>query len=109
LKKKAQISKWYMDQLSRLDIKFQEGHELGSQWVFPIIVPGRDDLMMRLADHSIESRIMFYPIDLQPPYWQVKYCPVSNYISTSGMYLPSGTKLSYAEVMKVCKVIKECV
>jgi perosamine synthetase len=109
LSKKAQISQWYRESLSGLGIGFQKYHELGSQWVFPILVENRDSLMLHLQKKGIETRVVFYPINLQPPYVTMKNndCPVSLRLSNNGMYLPSGTKLTYSEINKVCKAIKE--
>jgi len=110
ISKKSQISRWYRRGLRGLDIGFQEGHKLGSQWMFPILVHNRDDLMAFLLNEGIESRSMFYPIHLQPPYsglGKPSNCPVAEYLSSKGLYLPSGTSLSYWEVSKVCKTIKD--
>jgi perosamine synthetase len=108
LAKKEQISRWYRDLLSGAGVGFQKKHELGSQWVFPILVENRDFLMSCLRREGIESRIAFYPIHLQPPYENGCNCPASLRIYQHGLYLPSGTRLKYNEVKKVCNVIKRC-
>jgi perosamine synthetase len=111
LKKKAQIADWYYDELrSVVGIEYQRGHTLGSNWVFPILVENRDELMAYLKENGVETRISFYPIHAMPPYREyAKPCPVSNELSRKGMFLPSGVNLKKSQIKYICDVIKRCV
>jgi perosamine synthetase len=107
LKKKLQIGLWYAKSIGDLNWELQDMWQFGSKWVFPILVENRDYLMQKLKDESIETRVSFYPIHLQPPYKKTHECPVSEYLSEHILYLPSGTKLKKSEVERVCQAIKK--
>jgi perosamine synthetase len=117
LEKKRQIYKWYEDIFFwDKDITFQWYHtvnQLWNPWVTPILVEpefgiSRDELMAKLKESEIETRIMFYPIHLMPPYIQKHDCPIATELSQKGMYLPSGVNLKKSQVEYICDVIKRC-
>lgn len=71
----------------------------------------RDELMIKLHEKGIESRLFFTGMHRQPSLQkygcncQGEY-PVSNFLSQNGFYLPSGSRLSEKEIRYICDVIK---
>jgi intein/homing endonuclease len=111
--KKLQINHWYHNELSCMDGITQQYGIKNTCWVTAILVESgfgisRDELMARLKEAGIETRIMFYPIHLMPPYKQKHDCPVATELSQKGMYLPSGVNLKKSQVEYICNVIKRC-
>jgi len=83
-------------------------------WMYGILLKefscvSRDTLRYELARKGIETRTFFIPIHLQPVYrgWYKRKFPVSEYLCTNGLYLPSSTSLTEKEIRYVTKTIKE--
>lgn len=84
-------------------------------WMFSILINekqfgmSRDQIMAQLAKDGIETRTMFYPMHVQPPYLEKngKY-PVADDLSKRGMNLPSGNTLSPQMVAYVCDCLRSC-
>jgi len=84
-------------------------------WMYTILVEkdrfgiSRDQLMCELEKCGVDTRAVFYPIHLQPPYRKMfkgeKY-PVAEYISQRGVNLPSGNTLTREQVEYVANAIK---
>lgn len=115
-KKRAIHSLYTWDLASIEGVKIQTYGKIPcTHWVTAILVEpsfgiSRDKLMSRLKEAGIETRVMFYPIHLQPPYKQIgkDKCPVTTELSKKGMYLPSGVNLKKSQVEYICNKIKEC-
>ncbi|MBP7216490.1 MAG: DegT/DnrJ/EryC1/StrS family aminotransferase [Candidatus Omnitrophica bacterium] len=82
-------------------------------WMYTILIEAefgmtRDMLRKKLAEHGIETRVLFVPIHLQPIY--AKQCqgafPVAEDLCRKGMYLPSGNTLTSQKIKRVCDCIK---
>ncbi|NJN83339.1 MAG: hypothetical protein HC802_14350 [Caldilineaceae bacterium] len=85
-------------------------------WMYGILVDkaaygmGRDELRQVLADNGIETRTFFIPMHCQPVYWQAykgQRYPVAERLCRDGLYLPSASSLSLAEIEYVTDVIRE--
>lgn len=84
-------------------------------WMFAVLVTDefgidRDALMAALAERGIETRAFFVPLHRQPLYASVSRdaaCPVAERLSARGLYLPSGTGLTFAEIDLVVDAIGE--
>jgi perosamine synthetase len=82
-------------------------------WMFAILVTAefgidRDALIAALADRGIETRAFFVPLHRQPLYASVSgdaACPVAERLSAQGLYLPSGTGLTFADIDLVVEAI----
>lgn len=74
----------------------------------------RDSLMGKLAEHGIQTRKFFVPMHMQPAL-QKYGCdtngtyPVSDWLSTNGLYFPSGSGLIEDDIQLVCDCVKETI
>ena len=83
-------------------------------WMFSILTTdstpiSRNQLMDKLASDGIETRTFFYPIHTQPTYSNLTKThnfPISEYLSKSGINLPSGNNLTVKDIEYVCDKIK---
>ena len=68
----------------------------------------RNQLMDNLASDGIETRTFFYPIHTQPTYSNLNKThnfPISEYLSKSGINLPSGNNLTVKNIEYICDKI----
>ncbi|MDO8639215.1 MAG: DegT/DnrJ/EryC1/StrS family aminotransferase, partial [Candidatus Daviesbacteria bacterium] len=77
-----------------------------------IIVENRADLKQYLIKKQIGSRPFYPPIHTQAPYkkwheYSDEHFPVSEEISSGGLWLPSASLLTDEAVLRICKVIKK--
>jgi len=85
-------------------------------WMYTILVDesefgiDRDTLMLKLEEKDIETRAVFWPIHLQPPY-KAEYghenYPIAENLSRRGINLPSGNTLSERQIYYVVACIKQ--
>jgi perosamine synthetase len=89
---------------------------VNSYWMFSIIVDfaglglDRDAFMARLSRAGIESRPLFYPMHVMPPYRDYAKgaaFPVTDRLSANGLSLPSGVLLTEEDIDYVCDVIED--
>lgn len=81
-------------------------------WVYSILVEkplgDKNKLMLFLKDRGIETRPFFYPIHLQPIYFEKfkreKY-PVAEGLSKMGINLPSGLSIKKSEIIYITESI----
>ena len=73
---------------------------------------GRDELMLKLKENGIDSRLFFTGMHKQPSL--IKYgCdvsdnyPVSEFLEKNGFYFPSGSNLTVTDIEYICDVIKK--
>lgn len=85
-------------------------------WMYGILVDeaayglNRDQLRRVLADHGIETRTFFIPMHCQPIYWEQfkgQRYPVAERLCRDGVYLPSASSLTVAEIEYITAVIRE--
>jgi perosamine synthetase len=85
-------------------------------WMFTIILKeemtdGRDGLMLRLQEGGIETRPVFYPVHLLPPYREAargEEFPVAERLARRGVSLPTWAGLSLSDQSYVCERLREC-
>jgi len=84
-------------------------------WMYTILIDkdyfgiSRDDLMRELEKYGVDTRAVFYPIHLQPPYREMfkgERYPIAEYLSERGVNLPSGNTLTKEQVEYVANAIK---
>jgi perosamine synthetase len=83
-------------------------------WMYCILVEdefgcSRDELRRRLARRGIETRTMFVPLHLQPIYFEQfrgQRYPVAEALCRKGMYLPSSSALTTADIDRVVAEIR---
>ncbi|MCE9591589.1 MAG: DegT/DnrJ/EryC1/StrS family aminotransferase [Planctomycetes bacterium] len=82
-------------------------------WMYSILVTrdfpiGRDALREKLKSSGIDSRPFFYPVHTLPPYADGQSLPVSERISSQGVNLPCGPRLTDDDIRRVAEVIRSC-
>ncbi len=83
-------------------------------WMYGLMIEddfgcSRDELRHRLAADGIETRSFFVPIHLQPVHftqYDAHLYPVSDALCQKGMYLPSSSALTEAEIRYVAHAVK---
>jgi perosamine synthetase len=86
-------------------------------WLYSIAVDeagaglDRDRLVRELAQHGVETRNLFFPLHLQPPYPPPPDAefPVSAWLSARGLSLPTSKDLEPAQIDRVCDAIVDAV
>ena len=117
IERKREVAKLYEEELSSVP-----GIELHPEmpwakciyWLYSILVDPRefgttrDKLAEHLARQGIETRRFFYPLHTMPLYKRFtgKTYPVSEYLASHGLNLPSGPRISDEEVLAVVEAIK---
>ncbi|MDI6740346.1 MAG: DegT/DnrJ/EryC1/StrS family aminotransferase, partial [Candidatus Edwardsbacteria bacterium] len=81
-------------------------------WMYALTIKpefglSRDQLAQRLADHGIETRTFFCPMNQQPvlrsrPGFRDVSCPVADRLWETGIYLPSAINLTEAQIESIC-------
>ena len=118
VEKKRYIFEFYKRELGKLPgIKFMPGNEWDEPncWLSCILLNGEVtplQIMEALEVENIESRPIWKPMHLQPVYEKYDFVTASEETSVSddifarGVCLPSDTKLTEADLIRVAKVIK---
>lgn len=75
-------------------------------WFIDIYTPRRDELASFLKTHNIQTRPTYPEIHRTPMYVSDTEYPVTTYISTNGLFLPSHTLVTSADVEFICGLIK---
>lgn len=111
------VAQWYLEELQDVKdrISFQKvtEHAESVWWMFSILLKepskiDRDTLMARLAEDGIETRPVFYPMHIMPVYEDKNAdCPVSEYVASQGMNLPTSGQLTRDDVVYICNCIKK--
>ncbi len=120
LDKKKRVAEYYDRGLSGINEITLPPHAAWAapvNWLYTIGMKnnaglGRDELSERLVLNGIETRPVFYPLHLMPPYRQ--YCagksfPVTEGVSASGLSLPSSVTLTDKDVNTVLESIKSII
>jgi len=86
-------------------------------WMYGIVITpgfgiGRDALIARLSEAGIETRTFFCPMNQQPFLQRIAGfrsdpCPVADDLWQTGLYLPSGSNLSEADIDRICETIAD--
>ena len=84
-----------------------------SYWLYTLVVSEftekkRDKLLKALSDRGIDARPGFYPLHKMPPYQ--KYSngsdyPISSFLGTSTINLPSSPGLTYDEIDHIAQIV----
>jgi perosamine synthetase len=84
-------------------------------WMYSILLTeksrlSRDELIRVLEKDGIETRPLFYPIHIMPPYLDKQAsCPVAEDISYRGINLPTHALLTFSDVEYICMKVKKYV
>ncbi|MCC6399950.1 MAG: aminotransferase class I/II-fold pyridoxal phosphate-dependent enzyme [Flavobacteriales bacterium] len=92
----------------------EEPWALNGFWLYSCLIGadfglGRDEVMDRMARNGIESRPLFHPLHVMPPYGRYmrpgQTFPVSTRLSQAGLSLPSSVTITRAEQDHVLEVL----
>jgi len=121
LNRRREIASWYRDILRDVPgIGWQsakDGRE-NVDWLFTIILDepirvSRDDVIARLSERGVETRPVFYPMHVLPPYREMGQedglFPVAERVARSGLSLPTWAGLQRKDVIYVCDALRECI
>lgn len=114
--RKRQVAKWYEESLKHLEQ--QKALTLPPQmpwarsvyWIYSILFQDnfgltRDEVAANLRERGIETRPLFYPINIMPPYRNSESFAVADELSCKGLSLPSGFKIDKNQVDEICECI----
>jgi perosamine synthetase len=117
IKRKREIASWYKEGLAEIEgITFpkEAPWAFSVYWMFNLFVEdtfglSRDQLAKELSKAGIETRPLFHPIHLMPPYQYANKnkMPVSVELSRKGLSLPSSPRLKPGEITRICRAIKK--
>lgn len=74
-------------------------------WFIDIFVENREELIDFLKKHNIQTRPTYPEINKTPMYYSEETLPISNHISTNGLFLPTHTLLTDTEIHYICDII----
>ncbi|MBI2361116.1 MAG: DegT/DnrJ/EryC1/StrS family aminotransferase, partial [Deltaproteobacteria bacterium] len=80
-------------------------------WVYTLLLPSgcdRDRVIRQLQDRGIDTRPVFYPIHLMPPYQTGEKFPIAESIAARGISLPSSSDLQEGDIGYICDSLLEC-
>jgi dTDP-4-amino-4,6-dideoxygalactose transaminase len=75
-------------------------------WFVDIFVDNRENLMNFLKVHNIQTRPTYPEINKTPMYYSETDLPMSKYVSSHGLFLPSHTLLTDNDINYICNIIK---
>jgi perosamine synthetase len=116
--RRNEIVQWYQEELSDITgLEFQKPQQNSKpvNWMFTIVLNeslqfSRDSLMKYLLNHSIETRPVFYPMHILPPYLssskELKF-PVADRISGRGINLPTWGGLTRDDIRYICGTLRK--
>lgn len=115
LERRQEIGKIYQELLSDItsyvDLPFIENWAKHSYWMYVIVLKesvkkSRDEVMSELDGMGIETRPVFYPMHVMPPFFQDRSYPNADYCAQRGINLPTHGRMSKEDVKRVCNSLK---
>ena len=76
-------------------------------WFIDILCDNRDGLESSLKEHGIGTRRFYPPLHSEPVYGYNMSFPVAEEISARGLWLPSSIKVTDAQIVDICEVIRK--
>ena len=116
--KKRYICQKYKEKLSALPIEFQPELEnaVSNRWLTSVLISKHSavtpqDIISALASNDAEARHLWNPMHCQPVFNGAKFVSaeddaVSTDLFMRGVCLPSDTKMSDADIDRICETIK---
>jgi perosamine synthetase len=118
LQRRLEIADWYRDELGsipNLTWQLQQPWAKHVYWMFTVVLPdrisaSRDELIRRLLQRGVETRPVFYPVHILPPYSGMpdKNFPIAERIAERGLSLPSWGGLTQDDIRHVCATLVQC-
>jgi perosamine synthetase len=115
LERRQRVRRWYDERLRALGdlliLPLEEAWARHSFWMYTIVLGdavglARDEFMAKLDADGIETRPVFYPMHVLPPYrGGSRSYPVADRLAARGMNLPTHGKLTEDDVEYICRRI----
>lgn len=113
-RKIASLYDRYLKELSGyVDLPIEENWAKHSYWMYSILLKdnlkiSRDNFMNLMAKKGIETRPVFYPMHVMPPFYAEKESfPVAEKISSRGINIPTHALLTKNDIKYISRVIKD--
>jgi len=116
LSDRNRLARWYDAALAPLEgkILLPKQADWAKQvfWMYNIFLTDgdqhkRDDVMRQLDEMNIETRPVFYPMHVLPPYLEESSYPVGDLWSQRGINLPTYQELTRDDVQRVADALKK--
>lgn len=115
--KRRQVARWYYDCFKDLQdylvLPIEKSWARHAYWMYTILLKNkvkisRDKFMAELAEAGIETRPVFYPLHLLPPYrkWPGKY-PIAEQTAARGLSLPTHALLQQDDIKYIADEAKK--
>ena len=114
LEHRKKLSSWYDEELSNLNnnniIIPQKYSNSDVKWMYTIYLQGesaekRDHVMQIMDSMGIETRPVFYPMHVLPPYKQWQDFPIADSWTPRGINLPTHELLTLSDVKRIVSAI----
>jgi len=113
LERRLEVASWYQEYLKDVPgVTWQPEMPWAKNvyWIFTILLAddlpiSRDAVMAKLHEEGIETRPVFYPMHVLPPYAELAagaVFPVADRTAQQGINLPTWAGLTQADVRRVC-------
>lgn len=114
--KKKKLAEWYAEgfrefkEKELLSLHPEMPWSSSIYWAYSILLQDsfglcRDEIMARLKLEGIETRPLFYPIHIMPPYNRGENYPVAEELGRKGISLPSSVNLTAEQVQYIIDTI----
>lgn len=111
------VAAWYREHLGGLaefvELPHEESWARHAYWMFTILLRdsvriGRDEFMSALLERGVETRPVFHPLHIMPPYYNPDAgCPVAEDLARRGISLPTHGRLTEDDVAYIAAAIRE--
>ena len=113
---RQKIAQWYNESLAVIEDKIIR--PMKHNWAEPVVWmyniflrsgdgQRRDVVMQKLEKMGIESRPVFYPMHVMPPYFETSSYPVADMWAARGINLPTYQELTRDDVKRVAEALRE--
>ena len=111
---RRQVADWYAEHLAGINglrLLGVEPWAVPVPWLMTVVLTSgeareRDAVMAALLADGIDSRPVFYPMHVQPPYREDADYPVAETWSARGLNLPTFEAMTEADVRTVCSSLR---
>jgi perosamine synthetase len=116
LAERERLARWYDEALAglhnQLILPAQAGWAKQVYWMYNIFLRDggedrRDAVMATLDKLGIETRPVFYPMHVLPPYAESSHYPVADEWSARGINLPTHLDISREDVTRIARALAE--
>lgn len=121
LHRRLEVASWYQELLGDIPgIAWQAASKDTEcvDWMFTILLDepiqvSRDDVIARLLERGVETRPVFYPMHVLPPYQEMGKkdgeFTVAERVARTGISLPTWAGLEREDIVFVCEALRDCI